>query len=886
MKKIAFFGLILVMLTGIGFFISCEGPEGPRGGRGNDAFNAAIKAEIDTYIDEVVAALGDLDGAVIDLYLPTSSDNGITVVWASSNPGVLGGDGQIYLPSSVNTSVTLTGFFSKGGVNVSQVFEVTVPAVALLTDEQKEQLAFNLEARAFKIDTFMDYYHYDIILPLETEGGSSVAWESSSTIYPILPDRVPTSGNSRVKVTDTTDFIDTIFLTANITGGGNTYKKVFPVQVVDRVYTGYLKATFLGSNPNTEHLFYALSREVTVPHDDPTREGWKIANEGIAIARSASTTGGVRDPFVQRHPNGTFVYAATDMHATGGNRAMVLGTSNDLINWNISEVDLNLGKRYPSLFNPTNVYAPCVIYDRREGKFLVTWSSSSHTGFGSISGSLMFYAYINDSFTDFETAPRRVLKYWTEDLGLGGGCIDISISYFNGRYYSSWRNPNYAAEPETGIRLGLATSSTINGGGDGMDWELIHKVVDYETYPIGGNDGRLLTEGPEWIRKIGTEEMVLFWDRHAGDMLDELPRDDSLMRFGYMSTFDFETWDKPVLSEDVGGFVPFQHYTMKTDYSANHASIIPLTEEEYQRILNHRGNTSIANNPTVTANATLALHYTFDGAAATPDTNGTDAAGTGSVIFNRAGTPSTTNSYNGKIVFANSGGVDRDLVSVNGIPAFYTGTSRGFNSGASTADGNIPAYIDMGADASSLVTDQNDFTIATYVKADDNLVRLVGWGSANNTSDPPIASQMNGHANLWSFANTTAPGTNAGGYIQYRATAQGYKIATENQNNMNGVTWGETLTTGKWYHIMYRQRNQWGTIYVDGVPVITSSTRIRTTDLASMGLVNNYIGRGPWANSWLMPNSYFADFRIYRGAISESQIAALNIPATLATLSQ
>ncbi|MCL2066001.1 MAG: hypothetical protein FWG99_00855 [Treponema sp.] len=839
---------------------------------GVDAIDLALRTEIHTYINQITTDFGDLSSAVIDLYLPTLSGNGINVIWVSSNRNVLGTDGKISLPHFIPANVTLTGFFTKNGVSVTQVYEITVPASAFLTTEQQDMLAFNEECRDFVdgIDNFMDYYHYDIILPLTTGSGSSVAWESNSTIYPILPDRVPTSGRNRVKVTDLTNFIGTINLTATITGDSYNFKKTFPVQVVDRHYTGYLKATFLGSNPDTEQLYFALSRDLTAKYDDPATEGWKILNGGKSVARSISSTGGIRDPFIQRHPNGTFVLSATDMHATSPgsqNRALVLAKSPNLINWTFTEVHMR--QRFPANFSgATTAWAPCVIWDRKKGQFMITWSTAGHSGYVPWTTALMFYSYANDDFTDLVDNPVRLQHDWRSVNAAGtsmGGIIDIAIGYFNGEYWANWRTAGQTPSSYN-TRLAVSRSSTINAGAGAMDWEEMWRTICNETVAVGTS--ALGTEGGEWIRKIGTEEMMLFWDRHSGTMLDGLSRETSLMRFGFTTTTDFVTWDKT--APTVPGSENFQHYTMKTDYSANHASIIPLTEEEYQRLLNYTEWDSLAyNNPTVTTDASLKLHYTFDAAHATdPDILGTAANGSDSLINNRAD-PGVND---GIVVYHNTGGVARDIVDVNGIGTFYTGTSTGTLNAAMTT-GNTPAYIDMGATASDILTAQNDFTIATYVRTNSNLFTLVGW--SNN---------MDSRNNLWCFSSTRTASATSGAYIQYRGTAQGYRITTEGNNNVSGITWGETLTTSKWYHIMYRQSGQWGTIYVDGVPVLTSSTRVRTTDLAGLGLIYNYIGRGSFATSNLMPNTYFADFRMYDGAVSEAQVAAMDIPATLAIL--
>ena len=87
---------------------------------------------------------------------------------------------------------------------------------------------------------------------------------------------------------------------------------------------------------------------------------------------------------------------------------------------------------------------------------------------------------------------------------------------------------------------------------------------------------------------------------------------------------------------------------------------------------------------------------------------------------------------------------------------------------------------------------------------------------------------------------------------------------------------------------MYRQVGTTGTIYIDGVPVAQSNTTIASTSLPGTGgtgaIQYNWLGRPCFSGDSYMLNTRYADFRIYGGAISESQIEALGISARLAQL--
>jgi len=88
---------------------------------------------------------------------------------------------------------------------------------------------------------------------------------------------------------------------------------------------------------------------------------------------------------------------------------------------------------------------------------------------------------------------------------------------------------------------------------------------------------------------------------------------------------------------------------------------------------------------------------------------------------------------------------------------------------------------------------------------------------------------------------------------------------------------------------MYRQNGTMGVIFIDGKVASAGMTTIATTSLppgSGTGLIYNWIGRPCFTGDNLMPRTRYADFRIYSGAISDSQIAALNIEATLAEMNK
>jgi len=250
-----------------------------------------------------------------------------------------------------------------------------------------------------------------------------------------------------------------------------------------------------------------------------------------------------------------------------------------------------------------------------------------------------------------------------------------------------------------------------------------------------------------------------------------------------------------------------------------------------------RSNVAMVNVGNAIKDAPLALHYTFDTA------DGDTTAGNG--IQNRAAGYTVLN--RGSVT--GSGGT---LAITNGMPNFYTGTGN--------------SYIDMGSAAGSLITGQDDYTISAYIRIElpDDIVMedYYGWF-------------------LWCFSDTTAVSEESGRFSYFTAyISQSYSMnGWEGIENMFS---GFNLSRNKWYHVMYREECDIGAIYVDGKIVVSHSFVNKNTGLGS--LMYNWIGRSCFTEDNYMLQTRYADFRIYTGAVSEQQIAAMNIPARLEQL--
>jgi hypothetical protein len=118
------------------------------------------------------------------------------------------------------------------------------------------------------------------------------------------------------------------------------------------------------------------------------------------------------------------------------------------------------------------------------------------------------------------------------------------------------------------------------------------------------------------------------------------------------------------------------------------------------------------------------------------------------------------------------------------------------------------------------------------------------------------------------------PQNGASGKIRYAITTSG--TGGEQQINSSSV-----VPTNGWHHLAVTLSGAVGTLYLDGVAIGTNSSM--TLNPSSLGVTTaNYIGKSQFSDPYL--NGKVDEFRVYNGALSASQVAALAIPAAPASL--
>ncbi|RMI43400.1 1,4-beta-xylanase [Streptomyces triticirhizae] len=306
-------------------------------------------------------------------------------------------------------------------------------------------------------------------------------------------------------------------------------------------YGGYLFSYFTGEgSENGEQVYFALSEG-----NDPLR--WRQLNSGAPVLRSDVGTGGVRDPFILRSPDGgRFYQIATDLriHGNGdwdgaqrhGSRAIVVWESDDLVDWSAPRL---------AMVSPEaagNTWAPEATWDAERNVYVVYWASKlydnpDHTG---DSYNRMLYATTTD-FVSFTEA-----RVW---IDRGWSVIDSTVIQHNGVYQRFSKDERGADDANPYGKMVFQEQGTALTG----EWTAVREGIGHGAISSG--------EGPLVFRSNTEERWYLFIDEYGGR--------------GYVP---FETTD--LASGD---------WRLVTDHampgSPRHGTVLPVTTAEYDRLL-------------------------------------------------------------------------------------------------------------------------------------------------------------------------------------------------------------------------------------------------------------------------------------------------------------
>ena len=350
---------------------------------------------------------------------------------------------------------------------------------------------------------------------------------------------------------------------------------VLPIngQTIDESqFSRYLFAYFVGSGDQQEYLRFGLSRDAI---------NWRALNSNRPIVASdtISKTHGIRDPHILRGEHGEFLVVATDMNTQRDgwreNPGIVLLRSYDLVHWTHSYIDLP--NQYHNFSDAFWVWAPQVIYDSTVDKYMIYFTLQRTND--NRSTLITYYAYANDSFTDFISEPKILFsaKYGSIDNDIIKGPDGKWHLFYKGNTKDSRGN-----EIKNGIQQAVSDRLT---GPYTEDFIYLDAYADSSTG----------VEGSSTFKLIGEQKYILMYDLYGAG------------RYEYQTSTDLWKWTKTP-----------QSFTK--DFGPRHGSVIPITLEEATRlveafpsmdidsILCERGEWVEPEDP----NGSLLISYSFD----------------------------------------------------------------------------------------------------------------------------------------------------------------------------------------------------------------------------------------------------------------------------------
>lgn len=318
------------------------------------------------------------------------------------------------------------------------------------------------------------------------------------------------------------------FLLMNIVA--SAYAQEYRQGPTEKDFAGYLFAYFKGNAVADEAVCFAIST------DGYTYRALN-GNRPVLDSKTISKTGGVRDPHILRAEDGkTFYMVLTDMTSSKGwdsNRGMVLLKSQDLLHWSHRAIDFQ--QRFSGQKDLKRVWAPQTIFDSAAGKYMVYWSMQHGNG-----PDIIYYAYANKDFTDFETEPKVLFVPKN-----GKSCIDGDIIEKNGLFYLFYKTEGHG----NGIKLAMTDSLTSG------------KWIEQDGYKQQTKDA---VEGSSVFKRNQSDQYILMYDVYGKGKYQFCISDD-LDRF-------------KVIDQEID-----------MDFHPRHGNIIPLSREELFHLTSHWG---------------------------------------------------------------------------------------------------------------------------------------------------------------------------------------------------------------------------------------------------------------------------------------------------------
>ncbi|MFF2370893.1 immunoglobulin-like domain-containing protein [Agromyces sp. NPDC058110] len=538
---------------------------------------AASASETVAALDLAAVNEQDLSKVETDLVLPTAGG----VTWTSSPAGIVGADGTVTQPAS-DTGVVLTATSTVRGETASKDFAVTVLRAPTADEAAQRDVDAIVLAHADDVRS---------ALALPSTGsrfGSELTWSSSApavvdvegtaTVAPGAVTR-PAAGDARV------------VLTVTATKNGVTATRDIPLTVRKAVElaetTDYLFAHFTGTEgaASDEQIYFATSRDAATFTD--TRAA---GNPVLSLAKTQGD-GGVRDPFVVRSPEGDrFYLIATDLsiyyrggwgsaNATvTGSKDLVIWESTDLVNW----TEPRFADVASGIPNAGMAWAPEAVWDDETQQYYVFWATRAD-GNTELGDSVDMYLSTTRDFRTFSTPVKWIDRQ--------GSIIDTTVIKVGDWFYRASGDGQITIERSKKLDA-VTTSATAKTTGTDQEWVLVGTLQSIlngsGTCAGGSNYTGACLEGPEFFAYNDD-------DRGAAAELYGLLADQYGTGRGYLP---FRTTDLNSTSASVWSKATNVNLgTLKK----RHGGIMPITAQEYQRVMFHYA--GVGTNPDLSVEA-------------------------------------------------------------------------------------------------------------------------------------------------------------------------------------------------------------------------------------------------------------------------------------------
>lgn len=489
----------------------------------------------------------------------------------------------------------------------------------------------------------------------------------------------------------------------------------------------------------------------------------------------------------------------------------------------------------------------------------------------------------------------------------------------NGNFYWTFSNTDSAMTKQTGYIIGSlknqsqSVSSNYYATGNqavGANTNAVIGGWHHIAYTQEGTNGTIFVDGVS----VATGSMTnlpantLPKDGLTGTLFNWLGRSNYVSDVYLRKTllYDFQLLSVPLSADDLNfGFeVPATLDKLNVAYTENPSFVLPELTTEMD-------NLTLGDLSAVTSNITLPVKGSIDATISISwkSTNPKVISEIGVVTrpdyFNYPDTLTATFSKNGQKVtksfpalvllkegteFANNLLVKYDFSAVadsivtDVAEKHFTGTLKQKASIKSIGTsvkynvlnlGDSIGYFDMGPEIGKLMYHLNDYTMSAYYRVDTAY----------------LATELAKNGNfLWNFSNTTDIMSNPKGYIIASLKSGASTISSSNWSAEQTVSFGTVALQGGWHNMTYTQSGTVGTIYVDGISMMTGDvTKLPSNTLPIAGEIGtpyNWIGRSCYPADAYLRKTLVYDIRLYRTALTDEQIqtSVLNVGSTISAL--